>query len=99
MSRTFRAINHLTLPQGVLPGPGATNMALKPGDVFTADDAAATRCSRFLNNRVTVGDLVELDAPAPDAPAPEPVKSIGAPAGDAKRGLAFGKTPESTKER
>jgi hypothetical protein len=80
MSRTFRALNHLTLPQGVLAGPGATNMRLDPGSVFTAEDGPAIAHSRFLNNRVRMGDLVELDAKPADAPAPKPVKSISAPA-------------------
>lgn len=87
MSRTFRANNLLTLPQGLYPGPGATNMQLEPGAVFTAEDAPATQFSRFLNNRVRMGDLVEIDAAPADTKAPTPVK--GAPA-DAKPGLVFG---------
>jgi hypothetical protein len=90
MSRTFRAQNYLTLPQGVLPGPGATNMRLEPGAVFTVEDDVATRQSRFLNNRVRMGDLVEIEGPPAEAPAPKPVKSINAPSGDAKPGLVFG---------
>lgn len=61
MSRSFRAKTHLTLPQGLLAGPGATSMQLEPGSVFTAEDPAAVQFQRFINGRLRAGDLEEVE--------------------------------------
>ncbi len=57
----YRAARALVLPQGLAPGPGATNMRLDPGDIFTVDDGPATTFGRFLNGRVHSGDIEEVD--------------------------------------
>lgn len=80
MNRYFRALNHLTLPQGLIAGPGATNMRLDPGAIVTCDADACVRQQRFVNGRITAGDLEELDektaqAALTEAPAPTTVPS------------------------
>lgn len=92
MPRHFQASRHLTLPQGLAPGPGATHMRLEPNAVVTVDDDRATLFQRFLANRITMGDLVELDAAPAEAPAATPVPSLDAPA--KKLGLTVPAVPE-----
>ena len=80
MTRRFTAKTHLTVPMGLLAGPGATHLMLEPGTEIEVEDAAATLHGRFLNNRVKLGDLVEIDAAAPsnpDAPAPRVLTKPG----------------------
>lgn len=81
MPRHFQAApgRTLTLPQGLAAGPGATNLRLDPGAVVTVDDDRAAHYQRFLANRVAVGDLVELEKPPADAPAPGSVPSLSKP--------------------
>lgn len=90
MARHFRSPQYLTLPQGLLAGPGATNMRLLPGSIVTLDDAACSRNERFINGRLRAGDLVELDAataerelaaaPAAETlPKPDPTKKLATP--------------------
>lgn len=91
MPRHFRARpgRTVTLPQNLVSGPGATNMRLNPGEVFTIEDDAFTRHQRFVNGRVIAGDLEELEnalvdhetaertyVPNPDA---APTKPFGFP--------------------
>jgi hypothetical protein len=75
MSRHFRALRTITLPQGLIAGPGATNMRLDPGAVVTCDDAACVRQQRFINGRLRERDLEELDSVPDGAPEPKTVPS------------------------
>lgn len=73
---------HLTLPVGLLPAPGATNMRVAGGEVITLDDddPRTKQYQRFISNRIKLGDLVEVDAdaatsaPKPQAVAPSSAK-------------------------
>jgi len=65
--RTFKATTHLTLPQALQAGPGATHVRLAPGETVELDEAACAKESRFIAGRVRAGDLVEITA-APKAP-------------------------------
>jgi hypothetical protein len=64
MKRAFRvaAGRTVTLPQGLRAGPGRTNMRLEEGALVTLNLAGeAAQFGRFVNGRVTAGDLVEID--------------------------------------
>lgn len=101
MPKKYRAKPERTivLPQGLYAGPGATNMRLQPGQVVTLEDAALVSHSRWINGRVTMGDLEEVDldtdeavtdelvaVPSPNAKGPAPRMGIelGKPAGKDK---------------
>jgi hypothetical protein len=74
----------VTLPQGLVAGPGQTNMRLDEGALVTLDDAACNGpFSRFINNRTRHEDWKEVDAPpekvTPTQFVPDPYKPASGP--------------------
>lgn len=65
MLKTFRVAPDrvVVMPKGIAPGPGGRAAMHKAGDVFslTAEQAA----SRYIRNRLRLGDLVEVVASEP----------------------------------
>lgn len=58
--RRFRARNMIVMPQGLITGPGATNMRLDPDQIVELTPDAIQRHERFVSGRVRAGDLEEL---------------------------------------
>lgn len=63
----------IVLPQGLLAGPGATNLRLDPGKTVDLEDDRCQQFGRYINGRLRAGDLVE------DASAPDPDHASAAP--------------------
>lgn len=64
-SRVFRVAPErvVVLPKGVAPGPGGRAAMHKAGDVFTL--TAEQAANRYIRNRLKLGDIIEVVAPAP----------------------------------
>lgn len=72
-TRTFTVADGrtLTLPKGLLAGPGATNARYHGGETF---ELPASSVDRFIRGRLRAGDLTEGPAPAA-APPPAPLRA------------------------
>jgi hypothetical protein len=74
----------VTLPQGLQPGPGQTNMRFEPGSYCTLEDDHGP-FERFIANRIRVGDMVPVAAIPDGAEGGQSVAGPGTPiASDAK---------------
>jgi hypothetical protein len=82
MSRRFRVPlgRTLTIPLELCPAPGAMHHQLGELAEIDIDDDRAFRFSRFLNNRLALGDLEEIKSGEADRNARPPV-TLAAPAG------------------
>ncbi|MGN6107943.1 MAG: hypothetical protein ACTHU0_22735 [Kofleriaceae bacterium] len=89
MSRHFRALRTVTLPQGCLAGPGGTNLRLDPGSFCTLADHAGA-FERFIQNRLQLGDLEQVTEVPADAPAPRPLPNPGRSAPDSQTTYSIG---------
>lgn len=60
MPRHYKVLRPLALPTRLTPRP---TMQVAAGETFTVDDDTFTATSRFLRNRVVLGDLEEITEP------------------------------------
>ncbi len=94
-TRRFKAAEgrHVTMPQGLATGPGATTMRLEPGDSVDLDGDRCQAFQRFIAGRLRAGDLTEEAAEGelavvtrdvPEIAAGRPMELPTAPKGASK---------------